>query len=210
MLPFRTSVSTRRTPGKTHKPVPPSIQAKGETGLTRALFVGRFQPFHYGHLHAIEKILEESDELVLVVGSAQMSHEHDNPFTAGERIEMIRAALDAADIPTERYIIIPISDAPAHRVWVSAVESQTPRFDLVYSNQPLTKRLLIEAGYEVRNIPLFQRGKYEASEIRRRILEEEDWNDLVPPEVHRIVQEIDGENRIRDLAKTDSVNAGRR
>ncbi len=177
--------------------------------MTRALFVGRFQPFHYGHLHAIKKILEESDELVLVVGSAQMSHEPDNPFTAGERIEMIRAALDAADIPTERYIIIPISDAPAHRVWVSAVESQTPRFDIVYSNQPLTRRLLIEAGYEVKHIPMFQRGKYEASEIRRRILEDESWNDLVPPEVHRIVQEIDGENRIRDLAKTDSANAGR-
>lgn len=177
--------------------------------MTRALFVGRFQPFHYGHLHAIKKILEESDELVLVVGSAQMSHEPDNPFTAGERIEMIRAALDAAEIPTERYIIIPISDAPAHRVWVSAVESQTPRFDVVYSNQPLTRRLLIEAGYEVRHIPMFQRGKYEASEIRRRILEEEGWNDLVPTEVHRIVQEIDGENRIRDLAKTDSANARR-
>ncbi|HUV55363.1 MAG TPA: nicotinamide-nucleotide adenylyltransferase [Candidatus Krumholzibacteriaceae bacterium] len=172
--------------------------------MTRALFVGRFQPFHYGHLHAIEKILEESDELVLVVGSAQMSHEHDNPFTAGERIEMIRAALDAADIPTERYMIIPIPDAPAHRVWVSAVESQTPRFDLVYSNQPLTRRLLIEAGYEVRYIPMFHRGKYEATEIRRRILETEDWSDLVPPDVHRIVQDIDGENRIRDLAKTDS------
>ena len=196
--------------GKTHKLVPPSIQTKEEKQVTRALFVGRFQPFHYGHLHAIEKILEECDELVLVVGSAQMSHEHDNPFTAGERIEMIRAALDDADIPTERYIIIPISDAPAHRVWVSAVESQTPRFDLVYSNQPLTRRLLIEAGYEVRRIPMFQRGKYEASEIRRRILEAEDWNDLVPPEVYRIVQEIDGENRIRDLAKTDSVNTGRR
>ncbi len=178
--------------------------------MTRALFVGRFQPFHLGHLHAIDKILEESDELVLVVGSAQMSHEHDNPFTAGERIEMIRAALDAADIPSERYMIIPIPDAPAHRVWVSAVESQTPRFDLVYSNQPLTRRLLIEAGYEVRYIPMFHRGKYEASEIRRRILEAEDWSDLVPPEVYRIVQEIDGENRIRDLAKTDSVNARRR
>ena len=64
--------------------------------MTRALFVGRFQPFHYGHLHAIEKILEECDELVLVVGSAQMSHEHDNPFTAGERIEMIRAYAEQA------------------------------------------------------------------------------------------------------------------
>ncbi|MCD6360184.1 MAG: nicotinamide-nucleotide adenylyltransferase [Armatimonadetes bacterium] len=174
--------------------------------MTKALFVGRFQPFHYGHLYAIETILRECDSLILVVGSAQMSHQHDNPFTAGERIEMIRAALNAAKIPPERYLIIPIPDAPAHRVWVSAVESQTPRFDVVYSNQSLTRRLLIEAGYEVRPIPLYKRGKYEASEIRRRILAEEDWSELVPPEVYKIVQEIDGENRIRDLAKTDSIN----
>lgn len=174
--------------------------------MTNALFVGRFQPFHYGHLYAIETILSECENLVLVVGSAQMSHQQDNPFTAGERIEMMRAALNAAEIPTERYLIIPIPDASAHRVWVSAVESQTPRFDIVYSNQSLTKRLLVEAGYEVKPIDLYKRGKYEASEIRRRILESEDWSDLVPPEVYRIVLEIDGENRIRDLAKTDSVN----
>ena len=174
--------------------------------MTRALFVGRFQPFHYGHLHAIQTILKECDELVLVVGSAQMSHEPDNPFTAGERIEMIRAALNAAGVPTDRYMVIPIPDAPAHRVWVSAVESQTPRFDTVYTNQSLTRRLLIEAGYEVKRIEMFERGKYEATEIRCRILEAEDWSDLVPPEVYRIVQEIDGENRIRDLAKTDSYN----
>lgn len=172
--------------------------------MTRALFVGRFQPFHYGHLHAVQTILKECDELVLVVGSAQMSHEPDNPFTAGERLEMIRAALDAAGVPSNRYLIIPIPDAPAHRVWVSAVESQTPRFDTVYTNQSLTRRLLIEAGYEVRRIEMYERGKYEATEIRRRILEAEDWSDLVPSEVYRIVQEIDGENRIRDLAKSDS------
>ena len=174
--------------------------------MTRALFVGRFQPFHYGHLHAIQTIIKECDELVLVVGSAQMSHEPDNPFTAGERLEMIRAALDAAGVPPDRYLIIPIPDAPAHRVWVSAVESQTPRFDTVYSNQSLTRRLLIEAGYDVRRIEMYERGKYEATEIRRRILEAQDWSDLVPPEVYRIVLEIDGENRIRDLAKSDSYN----
>ena len=70
--------------------------------MIRALFVGRFQPFHYGHQYAIEKILQECDELVLVVGSAQMSHQHDNPFTAGERIEMIRAALNSSGISTEK------------------------------------------------------------------------------------------------------------
>ena len=176
--------------------------------MTRtALFVGRFQPFHHGHLHAIRKILEDSDELLIVVGSAQMSHEPDNPFTAGERLEMIKMALAASDVPMEHYMLIPIPDAPAHRVWVSQVESQTPRFDVVFTNQPLTRRLLVEAGYEVRGIELHMRRKYEATEIRRRILSGEDWEDLVPGEVYRYIKEIDGENRIRDLAKSDSVNA---
>jgi len=173
----------------------------------RALFVGRFQPFHHGHLHAVRAIMEEAEELVIVVGSAQMSHEPDNPFTAGERIEMIQSALDASGVDRHRYLLIPIPDAPAHRVWVSQVESQTPRFDIVYTNQPLTRRLLIEAGYEVRGMKMFKRNQYEATEIRRRILEGEDWSNLVPEEVYRIVREIDGEGRIRDLAKTDSVNA---
>jgi nicotinamide-nucleotide adenylyltransferase len=174
--------------------------------MTRALFVGRFQPFHFGHLHAIKLILEEVDEVVIVVGSAQMSHELDNPFTAGERIEMIQAALTRANVERERYMIIPIQDAPAQRVWVSLVESQIPKFDVVYSNQPLTRRLLIEAGYRVQGIKMHKRSIYEATEIRRRILKGEDWSKLVPPEVYIIVEEIDGEERIRDLAKKDTVN----
>jgi nicotinamide-nucleotide adenylyltransferase len=176
----------------------------------RALFVGRFQPFHKGHLYAIETILEEVDELIVVVGSAQMSHEHDNPFTAGERLEMIRNAMNEAEIPPARYMLIPIPDAPAHRVWVSQVESQTPRFDVVYTNQSLTRRLLVEAGYDVRGIELHMRDRYEATEIRERILNGKDWRDLVPPSVYELVKEIDGEGRIRDLAKSDSLNHKKR
>ena len=153
----------------------------------------------------MKRILEEVDELIIVVGSAQMSHELDNPFTAGERIEMIRRALDAEGIDRGRYMLIPIPDAPAHTVWVSMVESQTPRFDIVYTNQPLTRRLMLEAGYEVRGIELYERERYEATEIRRRILVGEDWRDLVPEEVYRYLMEIDGVGRIRDLAKSDRV-----
>ncbi len=173
-----------------------------------AVFVGRFQPFHNGHLYAVRRILGENENLIIVVGSAQMSHQHDNPFTAGERIEMIRAALDGAGVSPSRYLIIPIPDAPAHRVWVSSLESQTPRFKVVYSNQSLTKRLLLEAGYEVRPIELYERERFEASEIRRRMLCDEDWKDLVPPEVAEIIKEIDGVGRVRDLAQSDSLRGG--
>jgi len=49
--------------------------------VKRGLFVGRFQPFHLGHLGVVKDILNEVDELVIVVGSAQYSHRIDNPFT---------------------------------------------------------------------------------------------------------------------------------
>ena len=62
----------------------------------RALFVGRFQPFHLGHQEAILHILREHEEVIIVIGSAQNSHDINNPFTAGERITMIREALNAA------------------------------------------------------------------------------------------------------------------
>ena len=61
--------------------------------VNRGLYVGRFQPFHLGHLRAIKAVLKEVDEIVIVIGSAQYSHNSNNPFTAGERLVMIRRAL---------------------------------------------------------------------------------------------------------------------
>ena len=57
----------------------------------RALFVGRFQPFHNGHLALMRNILAEKDikSLVIAIGSTQHSHSLINPLTCGERILMI-------------------------------------------------------------------------------------------------------------------------
>jgi len=61
--------------------------------MKRGLIVGRFQPYHIGHNSAVKKILEELDEIVIVIGSSDDSHSISNPFTAGERIEMISESL---------------------------------------------------------------------------------------------------------------------
>jgi len=171
----------------------------------RALFVGRFQPFHNGHLYATQRILKEAEELIVVIGSAEKSHELNNPFTAGERIEMIRRALRAAGVDPLRCVLVPVPDAEAHTAWVSQVVAYTPRFDIVYTNQPLTRRLFLEAEYEVREIPLYMRAEYSATEIRRRMLEDGDWGSLVRKEVYDFIKEIKGDERIRDLAKTDNA-----
>jgi len=168
--------------------------------------VGRFQPFHLGHLEAVKHILTKVDELVIVVGSAHDSHTVENPFTAGERITMIRLALKEAKIDANRYTVLPLPDAEFHKVWVSHLLSQTPSFDLVFTNEPLTGRLLKEAGMRVEKIPMFNRTSFTATEVRKRIIEGRIWEELLPKSVSAYVKQIKGEERMREIAQTDKVN----
>ena len=183
------------------------IPNQGEAAvIKRGLYVGRFQPFHLGHLHAVKHILSEVDEAILVIGSAQYSHRLDNPFTAGERVTMVRRALEEDEIPASKYWIIPIRDMHVHMMWVAEVKGYTPRFEYVYTNEPLTRRLFTEAGFPVRAIPFNKRHLYLATEIRERMLKNESWKELVPRSVVEYIDKIDGVGRIRDLAKTDKVH----
>ena len=122
------------------------------------LFVGRFQPFHNGHLAAVRYALKRVDYLYIVVGSAQRSHERYNPFTAGERIMMIKAALNEAHVPSNRWMLIPVHDAESHSVWTATLKSTVPKFDIVFSNDTLTIRLLKEEGIRVVPVPYLNRS----------------------------------------------------
>ena len=173
--------------------------------VKRGIFVGRFQPFHKGHLKVAKDILEKVDELVIVVGSAQYSHRLDNPFTAGERITMIRRAMEEGGIQPSKYWILPVPDVYVHMIWVAQVVGYSPKFDVVYTNEPLSRRLFIEAGFKVEAVPFHKRRIYSATEIRKRILNGENWEGLVPKSVAIFIKEIDGVARLRDLAKTDKV-----
>jgi nicotinamide-nucleotide adenylyltransferase len=173
--------------------------------VKRGLFVGRFQPIHKGHVKAIKDILKQVDELVIVIGSAQYSHGVDNPFTTGERITMIRRALESENIPLTRCWIIPVPDLHIHMIWVSEVTGYTPKFDIIYTNEPLTRRLFIEAGVKVEPVPFHKRKIYSSTEIRERMLKNKSWKELVPKSVAQFIKEIKGIERIQDLARTDKV-----
>jgi nicotinamide-nucleotide adenylyltransferase len=174
--------------------------------VRRGLFVGRFQPFHKGHLEVIKKILKEVDELAIIVGSSQYSHRLDNPFTAGERITMIQKALQEDGIQLSRIWIIPVPDIHQHALWVSQIIGYAPKFDVVYSNEPLTHRLFVEAGFRVESIPFINREVYLATEIRKRMLAGENWKELVPSSVAKFIEEIDGDARLQQLKKTDTTD----
>jgi len=162
-----------------------------------SLVIGRFQPFHNGHLEVVRKISEISDNLTIGIGSAQYSHTVNNPFTAGERYRMISNSLKDSGI-TNAYIV-PIEDLNRYSVWVSHVVSMSPPFSVIYSNNTLTRRLFKEAGYEIRDSPLYNRSEYSGTEVRKRMLSGDDWRPLVPRAVADIIDDIDGIGRIRGL-----------
>ncbi|MGZ5538758.1 MAG: nicotinamide-nucleotide adenylyltransferase [Halobacteriota archaeon] len=167
----------------------------------RAFYIGRFQPYHLGHQEVLEKIARECEEIIVGVGSAQLSHTFSDPFTAGERILMIMRSL--ADINVLFYVI-PIEDIRRNAIWVSHVMTMTPPFDVVYTNNPYVVRLFNEAGFDVKSSPLYQREKYSGSEIRRRMLNDEPWEQLVPQVVAEIITQIDGVNRLKEVSRQDS------
>lgn len=116
---------------------------------------------------------------------------------------MIRLALDEAKIDPSKYYLIPVSDVNMHKIWVAHVISHVPHFELVFSNEPLTSRLFKEEGFLVEQIPLFNRKEYASTEIRRRLLLDQDWVSLVPKSVADFIKEISGVERVKELSQND-------
>ncbi len=170
----------------------------------RALYLGRFQPVHNGHLWAVSYALKSCDELVIAVGSAQKSHELHDPFTTGERLQMIRRALIEAKIDSSRVSVIPIPDTwESHSLWVSRVVSYCGNFDAVFSNQPLVTRLFKEAGFKTVSIPLYKRKTLCGTELRSGMLKGDDWEPYVPKAVAKFIREHKLVQRVRELAGGD-------
>jgi nicotinamide-nucleotide adenylyltransferase len=168
--------------------------------MKRGFYIGRFQPYHNGHQSVLEHIAGNVDEIIIGVGSAQLSHQVDNPFTAGERVLMITRSLETLGCP---FYVIPIEDIQRNALWVAHVRSMTPPFDICYSSNPLVVRLFGEGGINVQSPAMYERETLSGTEIRRRMLTDEPWKSLVPPAVVQVLKEIDGTNRLRQIAQDD-------
>src|ERR1039457_5846737 len=147
--------------------------------------------------------MKKVDYVYIVIGSSQKDHERDNPFTAGERIAMIKAALDSSDVNPGRWMAVPIADTDSHALWPAILKATVPPFDIVFTNDGLTTRLLKEQGIKVEAVPYYQRSSYSATNVRNRILEMKQWEKLVPEPVASMVRNIGGVERVRSMIHKD-------
>ena len=66
--------------------------------IESALILGRFQPFHLGHLELIRAVKNKYGKIIIAIGSAQEKKTSENPFDKDERINMIELGLENAGI----------------------------------------------------------------------------------------------------------------
>lgn len=169
----------------------------------RGLLIGRFQPFHNGHLMLVKRILNECDEIIIGVASAQFNYLEKDPFTAGERIEMIHDALKEANVDLSKCYIIPLINDENNARWFLHISSYLPRFDVLYSGNEYV-RMLASKYIKVKDVDMYERDKFNATLIRERMINDGEWRSLVPRSVAEFIDKIDGVRRLKIIAKAES------
>lgn len=161
------------------------------------LLIGRFQPFHLGHLSAIQFALSKVDKLWIGLGSSNKPIEKDNPFTATERKEMILSSIDSS--MKEKISIYFIPDVDNHIRWIEKIDTIVPSFEIVFSNDDLTKHLYTKRSTKISSIPFSNREILSGTRIRDLIVSDQKWDDLVPNGTKNFLIGIGAKDRLKDL-----------
>jgi nicotinamide-nucleotide adenylyltransferase len=176
--------------------------------VKRIVVIGRFQPPHRGHLHVLQRAAARCDQLIVVVGSAQESFTLQNPFTAGERIEMLDVALRARGLTN--HLLVPLADLNRPAEWVAYLESFVPEFEEVVTNNPLTEMLFRRVGYKVRAETMFEPTVCSGTRVRERLVKGQSVADALDPAVLKVMRRIRAEQRLQKLAGGARAGARKR
>jgi nicotinamide-nucleotide adenylyltransferase len=173
------------------------------TTRVTAAIIGRFQPFHLGHLELIRQIMNENDEIIILIGSSQANYTLKNPFTAGERVWMIRDSLIDSKIDMSKVFLINATDDENNARWFSNIQALSPPFKVLYTGNNFVRTLLKNEHLIIKEPILYEGNLLKGSVIRKLILENNPkWQKLVPESVKKVFREIDAVERIRIIYET--------
>ncbi len=87
-----------------------------------AVFIGRFEPFHLGHLAILRRALALSPRVVVLIGSAEAPRSAKNPWSFSERVVMVQAALGE---DASRVTALPLRDHLYNEnAWLAEAQAQ--------------------------------------------------------------------------------------
>ncbi len=171
-----------------------------------ALIVGRFQPFHKGHLFLIKKALEKANKIIIGIGSANIIDEN-NPIDFETRKKVIKAVFYKEGIEDKLIKIVPLSDYFDDKKWLLNLVKQVGKFDLTLGHNEWTNNILKKAGYKVLKVDYYKRPLYEGWRIRKLIKEGKKWQDRVPKYIVSWLYDFVSK-KDKDIRKFDHVVLG--
>lgn len=162
------------------------------------LYIGRFQPFHLGHLSMARRILEQVDHLIIGVGSAQYFNEKSNPFTFEERKKMIELTLEELKIEevASCHTIIPILDIHDNEKWPSHVQETIGEFNQIFVGDNGVVKELFEKHTNIPVKLLEELIEIRASKIRDQITKKGNWSKYLTLKTAQYLEKIGGIDRI--------------
>ncbi|PIS17830.1 nicotinate-nucleotide adenylyltransferase [Candidatus Collierbacteria bacterium CG09_land_8_20_14_0_10_46_12] len=149
-----------------------------------ALFIGRFQPFHKGHLYSLKKCFELADQVIVGIGSSQESGTENNPWD----FETRKAMIESLDLQGDSLKVVALPDYPDDEVWLKEVKERVGNFNVVVSNNEWVLSIMQKAGYKTVETGLFNREELEGVKIRVLMRAGDmNWKLRVPKEVAELI-----------------------
>ncbi|MEI6728128.1 MAG: adenylyltransferase/cytidyltransferase family protein [bacterium] len=174
--------------------------------MKTALFIGRFQPLHLGHIDAIKQILGKGYKRVVIgLGSSQEKNTRKNPFDLKERQELIKQVLSKT-FPLVKFEFLPIPDFANSKQWLQFILEHCPSFDTVFTGNPYVEFCFKESDKKIEklniNLPI------KATNIRYQVAENGQlWEGTVPLEVAKKLNSKDSQKRFKNIFKGGKKNS---
>ncbi|MFG6428567.1 bifunctional nicotinamide-nucleotide adenylyltransferase/Nudix hydroxylase [Roseateles sp. LYH14W] len=165
-----------------------------------AVVIGRFQPFHNGHLALLSEALAAAPRVIVMMGSAHQARSPRHPFSWTERAEMLNLALTEAE--RERVEVVPLRDLYDETRWVqavrAAVEQRVGNADVTlvgHFKDATSDYLRRFSPWQLQSLP--RQHRVDATDLRAALFEAEpdaldgvlaSWVDQVPPGTRAFVQ----------------------
>lgn len=146
----------------------------------RFLYIGKFQPFHFGHLNAINIIREFTGDIVLAIGSPN----EERYFSLDERINMVKGNTSI----NPRVVEDLDENHPLYNDWGKYVLEVVGDVDVVATGNRYVQR---DFNQEGKHVLFFSRDKSTLSgTLIRNSIESGDklWTSLVPEKTKAIIE----------------------
>ncbi len=169
-----------------------------DSSATWGCVIGRFQPFHRDHFSLAEAVLDSGQQLIVAITNAEPAwripvdeapHRHTdqaNPFSYGQRAELVRAALEPLGVLGR----VRITPFPIHEpsLWSSHLPEGTECW--VRARGPWESRKMQELAtqFPVRSVPAVPSEGSGTSIRGRMCLGDRSWTHDVPAGVSSLIE----------------------